>query len=269
MLLALPVVLGLLSRIVPGGDGFSLDRTRTCPPGTQALGGGACVGPGGQPVPRVFDPGEATQHLIVLIVAACLMGTALAIRELVAERPIFRREYAVGLSPGVYFASKIIVLGAAAFAQGLAVTFIAMVGLPGPDGRLGGIRVAIMIGLLAASMVVVGLTLSAVVTSTEQTMPALVGVIMVQLVLSGSLFPVHGRPLLEQVAWLSPSRWAYAGTAGTMGMGRLDNERWSDDWLIGAGAGHYLLAAFMLVLLTAAITAGGYVLVKRSATSDR
>ena len=138
------------------------------------------------------------------------MGTAMTIRELVGERPIFRREYAVGLSPSIYFLSKVIVLGTAAFLQGLLVTWIATVGLPGPDGDLGTLRVALVIGALAFTMAVLGLCLSALVTSTEQTMPALVGVIMVQLVLSGALFAVAGRPLLEQIAWLAPSRWAYA-----------------------------------------------------------
>lgn len=259
MLLALPLVLGLLSRLVPGTDGLSLDSTRLCPPGGPI---GAC------PVDPVLAPGESLQRLIVLIVAACLMGTALAIRELVGERPIFQREYAVGLSPGVYFASKIIVLGTAAFLQGLVVTFIATVGLPGPDGRLGGVRVAVVIGLLATSMVVAGLTLSAVVTSTEQTMPALVGMIMVQLVLSAALFQIHGRPLLEQVAWLAPSRWAYAAAGSAMGLGRPGDERFSGDPLIDAGAGSFVLAVVVLLLLTALTTLAGYLLVRRSATAS-
>ncbi|MFB9312656.1 ATP-binding cassette domain-containing protein [Nocardioides plantarum] len=259
MLLALPLVLGLLSRLVPGGDGLSLESSLVCPPGGSL---DACT------VDLAFSPAESLQRLIVLIVAACLMGTALAIRELVGERSIFRREYAVGLSPGVYFASKIIVLGSAAFVQGLVVTFIAVVGLPGPDGSLGGVRLALVIGLLATSMVVAGLTLSAVVTSTEQTMPALVGMIMVQLVLSASLFQIHGRPLLAQVAWLAPSRWAYAAAGSAMGLDRSGDDRFSGDPLLGGG-GHFVLAVLVLLLLTALTTVLGYLLVRRSATSDR
>lgn len=259
MLLALPLVLGLLSRLVPGTDGLSLDSSRVCPPGGSLS---SC------PVEVAFAPAESLQRLIVLIVAACLMGTALAIRELVGERPIFRREYAVGLSPGVYFASKIIVLGSAAFVQGLVVTFIALVGLPGPDGGLGAVRVAAVIGLLAASMVVAGLTLSAVVTSTEQTMPALVGMIMVQLVLSASLFQIHDRPVLEQIAWLAPSRWAYAAAGSAMALDRSGDERFSGDPLLGGG-GSFVLAVLVLLLLTVLTTGLGYLLTRRSATSDR
>lgn len=269
MLLLLPLILGGLSRLVPGDNGLSLDASRFCPEGLQRLGPGRCQRPDGTIVPAIFDQGEPTQRLIVLIVAACLMGTAIAIRELVGERPIFRREYAVGLSPAVYFASKVFVLGAAAFLQGVVVTFIATVGLPGPDGTLGGMRVAFTIAALSFTMAVIGLALSALVTSTEQTMPTLVGVIMVQLVLSGSLFAIAGRPLLEQIAWLSPSRWAYAASASAMGLVRGQGDRETEDWIALDGAGHYLMDMFVLGLLCLMALGAGLWLVRRSATSDR
>ncbi len=276
MLVVLPLVLGGLSRLVPGSAGLSLDAGRTCPDRGDAEVNS--IGPfrcevidertGRSVVDKLFDAGEPSQRLIVLVVAACLMGVALTIRELVSERSIFRREYAVGLSPGVYFASKIAVLGVAAFLQGLVVTFIAVVGLPGADGDLGTLRVAVVVGALAFTMAILGLALSAVVTSNEQTMPALVGVIMVQLVLSGSLFAVHGRPLLEQIAWLSPSRWAYAAAAGAMGMARIPQERFSGDTITEAGTGPFLLALAVLGVLCVITTVAGYFLVRRSATAD-
>jgi ABC-type multidrug transport system ATPase subunit/pSer/pThr/pTyr-binding forkhead associated (FHA) protein len=243
MLVLLPLILGGLSRVVPGHDGISI------------LEAGGKVG-------------EAQQRLTVLIVAACLMGTALAIRELVGERPIFKREYAVGLSPGIYFTSKVLVLGTAAFVQGLVVTFLATVGLPGADGTAGTFRVAIAIAVLSAVMVVIGLALSALVTSTEQTMPALVGLVMLQLVLSGALFEIAGRVLLEQIAWLSPSRWGYAASASAIQL--VDRFEGTDrsDWIAQSGAGHYLMDLFMLCLLGAAAFGAGLVLVRRSAVSD-
>ncbi len=273
MLLLLPLILGGLSRLVPGSSGLSLDDTRRCPGQTERISDAMCQAfqngtPIGQPVRMVFDPGEATQRLIVLIVAACLMGTAIAIRELVGERPIFRREYAVGLSPGVYFLSKVMVLGSAAFVQGLMVTFIATVGLPGADGQLGTPRIAFTIGALAFTMAVVGLALSALVTSTEQTMPTLVGVIMVQLVLSGSLFAIAGRPVLEQVAWLSPSRWAYAASASAMGLVRAQIDRVDEDWIALDGAGHYFMDLAVLGFLCAVAFGVGMWLTYRSATED-
>ncbi len=243
MLVLLPLILGGLSRVVPGSDGISI-----------AEAGGKI--------------GEAQQRVTVLIVAACLMGTALAIRELVGERPIFQREYAVGLSPGVYFTSKVLVLGSAAFVQGLVVTFLATVGLPGADGGAGTFRVAIAIALLSWTMVVIGLALSALVTSSEQTMPALVGLVMLQLVLSGALFQIAGRVGLEQIAWLSPSRWGYAAAASaiqlTDGFAGTDKE----DWIAESGAAHYLMDLMVLGLLGVLAFGVGLLLVRRSATSD-
>jgi ABC-type multidrug transport system permease subunit len=256
MLLLLPLILGGLSRLVPGSHGLSLDVTRS----RTTLPDGRIV--------ENFATGEASQRLIVLIVAACLMGTALAIRELVGERPIFKREYAVGLSPGVYFTSKVIVLGIAAFLQGLVVTFLATVGLPGADGDLGTFRVALAVAALSFTMVVIGLALSALVTSTEQTMPALVGMVMLQLVLSGALFEIAGRPVLEQVAWLSPSRWGYAAAASAMGLVRETKGTDKQDWIALGGGGHYLMDLVVLGLLCLVAFVVGLLLVRRSATSE-
>ncbi|MFD1246505.1 FHA domain-containing protein [Nocardioides ginsengisoli] len=244
MLILLPLILGGLSRLVGGDGGLSLD--------TAFAHGDSAK--------------EAQQRLTVLIVAACLMGTALAIRELVGERPIFQREYAVGLSPGVYFTSKVLVLGVAAFVQGLVVTFIATVGLPGADGTLGTLRVALAIAGLSFTMAVIGLALSAVVTSTEQTMPALVGIVMLQLVLSGALLEVAGRPILEQIAWLSPSRWGYAGSASAMDLLRRTAGTDEEDWIALGGGAHYLMDLFAMGVLCVAAYGLGLLLVRRSAT---
>ncbi|WP_109508444.1 FHA domain-containing protein [Nocardioides speluncae] len=190
MLLLMPLVLGGLSRVVPGDLGLSLPSR---------------------------DYTELKQRLTILIVAAALMGTAVTIRELVKERAIFQREYAVGLSPGMYLLSKVMVLGTACFWQGVLVTFLATVGLPGPNDKgvlsLGWLEIAVAIGFTSFTMAVIGLAISALVTSSEQTMPTLVGLVMLQLVLSGALLPVDGRPVLEQLAWLAPARWGYAASA--------------------------------------------------------
>lgn len=267
MLVLLPLILGGLSRLVPGENGLSLDATSGCPAGTEQVAEG-CRRPDGSIIDLIFYAGEANQRLIVLIVAACLMGTAIAIRELIGERPIFQREYAVGLSTAAYFASKVLVLGVAAFIQGLVVTFIATAGLPGPDSTDGVLRVALAIGALAFTMAVVGLALSALVTSTEQTMPALVGVVMLQLVLSGALFEIAGRQVLEQIAWLSPSRWAYAASASTLDLVRGQQERDTEDWISLAGADHYLMDLGVLGLLGLVYLGLGFFLVRRSATKE-
>ncbi|MCH1868898.1 FHA domain-containing protein [Nocardioides sp. CFH 31398] len=248
MLVMMPLVLGGLSRLVQGDAGMSLEENN-------------------------FGVAEVQQRLTILIVAAALMGVAVTIREQIKERAIFKREYAVGLSPGVYLASKILVLGTACFLQGVLVTFIATVGLPGPDDGgvlgLGRLEITFAIGALAFTMAVAGLAFSALVTSSEQTMPILVGLVMVQLVLSGALFAVDDRPILEQAAWLSPSRWAFSAAASSVDIhGPLERRPGeTPDPLYSDTVGQYLGNILMLGVLCAATIVIAFVLTRRSATA--
>ena len=70
--------------------------------------------------------------------------------------------------------------------------------------------------------------------------------------------------MLEQVAWLAPSRWAYAATASTMGLVRGQAPE-DEDWIALAGAGHYVMALAMLGVLCAAAFGIGMWLTARSA----
>ncbi len=259
MLVLMPLVLGGLSRVVQGDAGLSMART------ANAQG--------------ITSHGEALQRLTILIVAAALMGTAVTIRELVKERAIFQREYAVGLSPGLYLASKVLVLGTACFGQGLVVTWLATVGLPGPDGGgvfgAGSLEVALAIATVAFAMAVLGLAVSALVSSSEQTMPALVGVVMVQLVLCGALVPVAGRAVLEQLAWLAPARWGFAAAAAAVDLDAPKEAavaRGAEeglDSLYDATAAQWLLNMTVLCALIVAILALAAWLVRRSAVPRR
>ncbi|WP_170121215.1 FHA domain-containing protein [Geodermatophilus tzadiensis] len=194
LLVGMPVVLAVMAHAFPGEAGLSL----------QAAGG---------------DPAEAQQRIIVLVVGAALMGAALAVREFVAERPIYRREHAVGLSPTAYLAGKVLVLGGAVALQSVAFTLLALIGLPGPDDPRvlpwGHGEVALAAAGVGVTMSIAALAVSALARSTDQTMPALVALVMGQLVLCGGLFPLADRAGLEQVSWLLPARAGYAAMAAT------------------------------------------------------
>ena len=252
MLLLMPIVLGALSRVVPGDAGVSLAATRTDS--------------------GLFDQKEIMQRLTILIMSAALMGAAVTIRELVKERPIFQREYAVGLSPGIYLTSKVLVLGTACFLQGMLVTFLALVGLPGADkGGVFGLRdleIGLAIGAVAFTMAVLGLAVSALVTSSEQTMPALVGLVMIQLVLCGALVPVAGRAVLEQLAWLAPARWGFAAAAASVDLDKAKRNVPGEvlDPLYDQSASQYLFNLGMLAAVLVVISMFAFWAVRRSAT---
>jgi hypothetical protein len=225
----MPIVLAVLARVVPGHAGFSMSA--------------------------VTEPREMNQRLIVLVLGAILIGGAISVRELVKERAILARERAVGLSVSAYLASKVAVLGSLAAIQTVVLVVIAVAGMPGPDHDgvlgLGAVEVVFPLALAAVSMVLAGLVISALVSSSEQTMPALVGLVMVQLVLCGGLLPVAGRAGLEQLSFLVPGRFAFAAAASSVGL-RPDTAR---DVLQTSSAQYWTIDIAGLVALTLILTA--------------
>lgn len=221
LLVGMPVLLALMAHAFPGKAGLSV---------IEAQG----------------DLHQIQQRLIVLVVGAALMGTALSVRELVVERPIYLRERAVGLSPGAYLLSKVVVLGALVAGQCVLFTVLALLGLPGPDDAVvlghGHVEIAVAVAAVGVTMTVLALVVSAAATSTEQTMPALVALVMAQLILCGGLFSLAGRAGLEQLAWLLPARFGYAATAVTVGLQRppapeVDTlyDPTAEQWLVDMG----------------------------------
>ncbi|MGR0159190.1 ATP-binding cassette domain-containing protein [Paenarthrobacter nitroguajacolicus] len=204
----LPVVLGGLALVVPGSKGFG--------------------------TPNLKEIGEPSQLLVVLIFGSAFMGMALSARDLVGERAIFRRENAVGLRPGPYLLAKSIVCTGVCLVQSAVMTGIVLIGKPAPENYLltdvPGLEVFFAIALTAVVCSFLGLAMSAWVQTSEQVMPLLVVTAMAMLVLAGGLIPVTGRTGLEQVSWLSPTRWGFALGAQSIDLKALVPST-EDDWL--------------------------------------
>ncbi len=79
----------------------------------------------------------------------------------------------------------------------------------------------IALALLAIVSMALGLLISASVNTSEKTMPILMVVVVVEVILTGGVFAIAGKVGLEQVAWLSPSRWGYALTASTSNLNKI------------------------------------------------
>ena len=192
---ALPIILGLLLRIIPS---------------TYGLGDGPDGNVGAQTL------------LLILVMAACLSGTANSIREFVKEREIYERERMAGLSAGAYLFSKVLVLGVISVVQALLIVIIGLAGMrmpakaaliPGPPL----VEIAIAVAALCVVSMLLGLVISTLVTKGDQTMPALVVVTMIQVVLSGGVFALSSGA----EAWASliaPARWGMAALASTINL---------------------------------------------------
>ncbi len=193
----LPVILGALIRAIPDPGGLT---------GTSN--------------------GNAIQVLLILVMGACLIGVANAVRELVKERSIYTRERAAGLSPGAYLWSKLIILGLISAVQAVILVLIGLAGRPLP--KQGAFLTAtplleLMLGIamLAIASMTAGLLISAVVNSSDKTMPLLVVAVLGEVVLSGGVFRLNGKAGLEQLAWFSPSRWGFAAVASTTNLNQV------------------------------------------------
>ncbi|MEU9018374.1 FHA domain-containing protein [Actinomadura sp. NPDC048394] len=162
---------------------------------------------------------DAASKLMVLAFAACFAGTGNAVRELVKERTIYSRERAAGLSAGVYLMSKLLVLGVITALQAVVLALIGTIGVKLPSsGTFAPVLPELMLAmaLLGVVSMTLGLLVSSSVNSSEKTLPLLIVLSMGQLVLSGGLVRLAGKPGLEQLAWLSPSRWGFGAAAATI-----------------------------------------------------
>ena len=244
-LILLPVVLGALTLVIPGENGFGFAVTPE--------------GPGKPPK----DAGEAVQVLVVLVVGAAFMGAALTVRDLVGERDIFERERAVGLRPGGYLWAKILVFFTAAVLQSVVMVAIAFVGrgVPEEGGPLISppVDLVIAIAVLACVSTLVGLTISSMVKSNEQVMPPLVIVIMVQLVFCGGLFALD-KPGLEQFSWIFPSFWGYVAAAGSVDLTKINSfaPQTKGNGLWESSLANYALAIGGLIVIGLVLTALTY-----------
>ena len=170
MLAVMPILLGLLIKVVPSPQGLT--------------------GRGNA---------DAISLLLVLAVGACLAGAANAVRELVKERAIYTRERAAGLSAGAYFLSKVFVLGVISIVQAVVMLAIGLIGRPLPAHgsiltHLPLLELLIAVAGLTIATMTLGLLISAVVNSSDKTLPMLVVLVMAQVVLSGGVFSSTARP---------------------------------------------------------------------------
>ncbi|MGW3069552.1 FHA domain-containing protein, partial [Streptomyces sp. NPDC001130] len=197
----------------------------------------------------------AMNALLILCVGAVLTGAANAVRELVKERVVYRRERAVGLPRSAYLMSKIVVLGTISVVQAVVLTLVALAGVdlnaPGGGVLLPPLaEITLAVALLAFTAMMLGLLVSALVRKEEVTMPLLVLLAIVQVVFCGALLKLDGVPGLEQLSWLVPSRWALGAMAGTVGLSRIVPGELTADPLYRHSAGVWLLDLGMLVVLS-------------------
>ncbi len=168
----------------------------------------------------------ASQLLTMLGLAITQAGTFGAAYEIVKERAIFRRERAVNLRVGAYVVSKVLVLGCFAVIQVISVLLI--IGLKVdlsldpvfeffPSGTAE-LFVTLLLAVLASIML--GLFVSAVVPTQDVVLYVILVQLFVQIILSGTLFPLPDNPAQKLVI----SYWTMDAMGSTVDVRKLNDE---------------------------------------------
>ncbi len=159
---------------------------------------------------------DAPLILLVLVLCACFMGMANSVREIVKERAIYRRERAIGLSRTAYLASKVLVLALVTALQSIVFTTIGILGHEPRNAVAFGsplFEMILAVTVISLSSAMIGLVVSSLVDNADKAMPLLVLITMSQVMFSGGLVAVDGKPGLKELSSIAPARWGFAAVA--------------------------------------------------------
>ena len=170
-----------------------------------------------------FNP-IARSTLMILILGTVFIGLSTSVQEIIKENPIRLREKSVGIRSGTYLMSKVLVLGVITILQTIIFAAIVLFNRPVPESGIffanAYLEILLLVSLLGFASMSLGLVISALLSSTEQAMPILVGLTMGQVVLSGAL-PGKNEGIMGLLAPLSPSYWSMNSLSSSVNLIRI------------------------------------------------
>jgi ABC-type multidrug transport system ATPase subunit/pSer/pThr/pTyr-binding forkhead associated (FHA) protein len=147
----------------------------------------------------------------LLAISAAWFGTNNSAREIVSEAPIYKRERMFNQGILAYMLSKILVLGTFAAIQSLLFTLIVSINFaqtdPSWEAPIQTFFWMLYVSLVASMM---GLLLSAIVSTTEKVMTLVPIALIPQIMLAGVVAKISS-PIVELLSYLTLSRWGNEG----------------------------------------------------------
>ncbi len=221
------------------------------------------------PSPTI-DHSNTTMVALIIVLAVTFMGSVNAIREIVKELPIYRRERAVGLSISAYIASKVVVLGLLTVIQSLVLVIIAAHGQGGPTSSATGIwpggELVFDVIIAGICSMAIALMISAAVNASDKAMAILPLLLIPQVILSGGVITLNDKTIMRDVSDVVSANWGMAAVGSTIDLNGLDSSpaiglpqdsRWDrqkSTWTNDIAA---------MVLLIGAAAAGTWLLLRR------
>jgi ABC-type multidrug transport system ATPase subunit/pSer/pThr/pTyr-binding forkhead associated (FHA) protein len=144
------------------------------------------------------SPPNQVQTLFMMMFSALWFGCSNAVREIVDEQTIYKRERQTGLKIPSYILSKLTVLSFVAFVQCFSVVFICLLIKPALHLQLPEVGAAILIMFLVAiNGSLIGLLISALVSTPEKALTLFPLILIPELLLCGLFLPVNPiKPIL-------------------------------------------------------------------------
>ena len=185
---------------------------------------------------KLFDPviGNAAKTMGVWF-AVSIMGNLVgyigSIQELVKERPIYKRERAVGLKITSYILSKTWVGGVLAFYQAFFILLFALL-LTSPyvSAPSGYLIMYFTLVLVIFSSYVLGLLISAISANANTAQLIMIAAFVPQMLLAGVLQPLHMIVGGKIISPIVVTRWGFENFVNATGMGDplVEDPCWSE-----------------------------------------
>ncbi|MDQ4123364.1 MAG: FHA domain-containing protein [Acidobacteriota bacterium] len=173
-------------------------------------------------------PADAPRDFVyfVLTLVAIWFGTSVAAREIVREKPVYRRERMINLGLLPYLLSKLLVLG---FVVGfqilllfLPLKFLDLANLMKMPGVLAGLPQLFVLFLTAATGIALGLFISALVKTSEMATSLVPLILIPQILFSGLVGVPTGASRVVGLAM--PASWSFDAMKRFSGLDTLEPE---------------------------------------------
>jgi ABC-type multidrug transport system ATPase subunit len=166
---------------------------------------------------------QSQRLLLMLVLAAVLLGLFAAAYEIVKERPIYRRERMVVVRILPYLTSKVVVLGAFAFVQCILLLWVVNRKVTFPtEGAFSSAYLEMYITLVLSTLaaVMLGLLISALVPKTDTVIYVVFVTVFLQILFAGVLFAMPD--VANKLSTLTLSRWGMEALGSTVNLEELN-----------------------------------------------
>jgi ABC transport system ATP-binding/permease protein len=213
------------------------------------------------------EPAKSAQFAFLLVTASLWIGLISSCREIVNERSIVLREFAVGSRVGAYLGSKAIVLFSLAVVQTALLLGFATLIQPLHEPASSYLELYGVLLATAWAAIATGLAVSTLARSVDQATSFVPLLLIPQLLFAGALVTLTSmQPAVRVLSELVVARWSFAGAGNSLDM----NARLATDPGAAAGYGESFFAlaaplaiAVILVFVVAGLGVAGLLLTRR------